>query len=282
MNKAIHLLFFSAVLLFASSCSTLRTYKYSINNLDGKGTVNNNQFSVSYGNDFTVHYDAEGTFMIRNNKDSILYIDMGNTYFVDIEGQAERLFTNSIQTTYSSSTTGTSVNLGGVARVLGAGPVISTLASGVNVGGSNADGVSVQQMEEQYIGIPPYASVKIKFPALGANEPTQNHNESGVYNCNRPSETQILSYTYNAENPRWTIIRNQFVLDKITVEKHKSTTGGVSNDKSPTTRPTCATEAKNEVKYQKEEVLETVGLTLGIFTASIGVLIGVSALIIFL
>jgi len=202
--------------LMVTSCHTLNLHSYSITNLDGKGAVDNNSFSVNYGNDFSITYDAKGTFTIRNNKDAVLYIDMANSYFLDVQGQAERLFTNSVTTTYSSSTTGASVNLGSVARVLGAGSFVSTIASGVTVGGANTEGVSVQQIEDQYIGIPPYSSVRIKFPALGLKDKFSR--QKGTYDYHRPSESQILSYTYSAENPKWIMIRNQFVMDKVSVE----------------------------------------------------------------
>lgn len=204
------------IIFMATSCVTMNTHSYSIENLDSKGSVNNNNFSVTYGNDFTVFYDASGTFTIRNDKDSVLYIDMANSYFLDSEGQAERLFTNTIQTTYSSTATGASLNLGSVAKVLGAGPITSALAGGVTVGGSNTEGMAVQRIEDRYIGIPPYSSAKIKFPTLGMDIPFNK--KKGSYTYNRPSETQILSYTYTVENPQWTMIRNQFLLDRIIVE----------------------------------------------------------------
>lgn len=218
MKKVLGLvcLLYSTIIFLLPSCTVLNTHSYSVKNLDGNGAVDNQRFSVAYGNDFTIFYDANGTFTIQNDKDSILYIDMANSYFIDADGQAERLFTNSVRTTYSSSTTGTSVNLGSVARVLGAGPITSTLASGVSVAGANTEGVSVQQIEDQYIGIPPYSKVKIKFPALGLKEVFQN--KKGTYDYKKPSESQILSYTYSADNPKWIMTRNQFVMEKTTVE----------------------------------------------------------------
>lgn len=214
--KVTKVFLFCIMSFLASSCVTWNTHSYSINNLDKKGKIDNNNFSVSYEDGFDILFDASGNFTIRNNKDSVLYIDMGNSYFLDSESQAERLFTNTVQTTYSSSTSGVGLNLGSVARVLGAGPITSALASGITVGGTNTTGVAIQKIEDQYIGIPPYASVKIKFPTLGTDVPFEKKKGTFVYN--KPSESQILSYTYTSDNPKWTIVRNQFVLEKIVAE----------------------------------------------------------------
>lgn len=277
MRKSIKLLFLCSIILLASSCVTLNTHTYSINNLDGKGQVDNNSFSVSYGDDFIVLYDASGTFTIRNNKDSVLYIDMANSYFLDNEGQAERLFTNTVQTTYSSSTTGASVNLGSIARVLGAGPITSTLASGVTIGSSTTGGVAVQQIEDQYIGIPPYSSVKIKFQTLGTDIPFNK--KKGIYTYNKPSESQILSYTYMSENPKWTMIRNQFILDRITVEDASMKEGvGDSNPKEPSVR-IGVTNNKRNVKYNTDRVGRIVAISLGGIGGAIGVALLIKALL---
>lgn len=277
MRKSIKLLFLCSIILLASSCVTLNTHTYSINNLDGKGQVDNNSFSVSYGDDFIVLYDASGTFTIRNNKDSVLYIDMANSYFLDNEGQAERLFTNTVQTTYSSSTTGASVNLGNIARVLGAGPITSTLASGVTIGSSTTGGVAVQQIEDQYIGIPPYSSVKIKFQTLGTDIPFNK--KKGIYTYNKPSESQILSYTYMSENPKWTMIRNQFILDRITVEDASMKEGvGDSNPKEPSVR-IGVTNNKRNVKYNTDRAGRIVAISLGGIGGAIGVALLIKALL---
>ena len=256
MRKLQKLFIMFMLAIIMSSCYTWNIHKYSISNLDGKGKVDNANFSVSYGDDFTVLYDAEGTFTIRNNKDSILYIDMGNSYFLDAEGQAERLFTNTVQTTYTSTTTGTSFNLGSVARVLGAGPITSTLAGGVSVGSATTSGTAVQQIEDRYIGIPPYATVKIKFPFLGRKE--SFNKKTGVYNYNRPSESQVLSYTYSSENPKWKMIRNQFVLDEIVVQKNGKISNTTGNSMVVVEDPNRAnqieiecTSVRNEVNYYK-------------------------------
>lgn len=271
MKRTTKLFLLCMIVFMASSCATMNTHRYSVANLDGKGSVNNNNFSVTYGDGFTILYDASGTFTIRNDKDSVLYIDMANSYFLDSEGQAERLFTNTIQTTYSSTTTGASLNLGSVARVLGAGPIVSTLAGGVSVGGASTDGTAVQRIEDRYIGIPPYSSVKINFPTLGMDVPFIK--KKGIYTYDRPSETQILSYTYTAENPHWTMIRNQFVLNTIIVKDANDKTGE-SNPKNPFVRIGVTNDRKS-VEYNKDRV----GRTLALFFGGLGVVLGTALIL---
>lgn len=210
-------LFIALISCLFTSCVTLNTMHYSINNQDGKGVVNDNSFNVTYPNNFTIQYNADGSCLVRNDNDSILYLDMAESYWIDLNGMAEKLYTNQVISTTTSATTGTSFNLGGAARVLGAGPGLQTLANSTVVGSSQTAGTTITQYEERYITIPPYSTASISFKSLGMQDPLIK--KRGHYNYQRPSEALILSYTYTPTEPKWTMVRNQFVLDYVDVSK---------------------------------------------------------------
>ena len=215
-------------LFLTTSCVTTNSMGYSILNQDNKGIVNDNDFSVMYQNAFTIQYDAEGSCLIRNNKDSTLFIDMAQSFWLNNEGISSPLYNNTVTTTTSSSTSGTGVNLGGIARVLGAGPITQTLANSTVVTRSSTNGVTIMKYEDRYVAIPPFSSAYISFQTLGLNDPFKER--CGNLPYDRPSESQILSYTYSSDNPNWTMVRNQFVLNCIRVKKTNKSYGERSLD----------------------------------------------------
>lgn len=210
-------LFFIIISCFLTSCVTLNTMHYSISNKDGSGIPNNNSFSVSYPNAFTLNYQADGSCKVTNDNDSTLYIDLGESYWIDLDGIAKKMFDNQVVTTTATSTTGSSFNLGGAASVLGAGPGLQALANSTNVGSSQTSGTTITQYNDRYIGIPPYSSIVLSTNILGFQEPIKKNN--GHYDLNKASESSIISYTFSPNDPHWTMVRNQFVLDYIDVKK---------------------------------------------------------------
>ncbi|MCM1076883.1 MAG: hypothetical protein NC411_05940 [Bacteroides sp.] len=90
----------------------------------------------------------------------VVYIDLGNTFFVE-NGNSECIYVPSSSSVSSSRSTGVSANLGNVADALGVGGVVGTLASGVNVGGGNGNTTSETVYSQRIIAIPPGAKKTI-------------------------------------------------------------------------------------------------------------------------
>lgn len=143
---------------FSTSTLTQRV-SYRVTNEDGDGRTDQNQFSVQYDK-FTITYSADGGCVVNNNSDSMMYIDMGESYFMRRDGDAIRLFDNSVRT--NSTTTAVGVS----------GTQYDNNTSGtVAVAGSNTN--VVQTQEERIITIPPYGRKQLKFYGLSYTTNTE-------------------------------------------------------------------------------------------------------------
>lgn len=217
--------------LFLTSCYNTRFLQYDIETRDAKSrqiaTVDKNEFSVTYPN-FVVRYHTKGKqensldnqCEIENYSDSIMVIDLSTSY-----RNNERLYRNEITTnTYSNSYTtgtGTSINVGNVAAALGAGPRLSTIANGINVGGNNSNTTTnttqVQTIPDQYIVIPPNGMATIPctmsyvYPPRGLGNHTE-HIGTEVLNM-------AISYTFLPNNvdgnyqPQFQVYQHKIVVD---------------------------------------------------------------------
>lgn len=93
---------------------------------------------------YSLSADGALTVLVKNNTDEIMMIDQTNSFFVNSDGSSTSYYDPTVYTKttsdISSSTRGVSVNAGAVANALGAGSGVTSLLSGVNVGGSNTGG----------------------------------------------------------------------------------------------------------------------------------------------
>lgn len=93
---------------------------------------------------YSLSADGALTVLVKNNTDEIMMIDQTNSFFVNSDGSSTSYYDPTVYTTtvsdINSSTRGVSVNAGAVANALGAGSGLTSLLSGVNVGGSNTGG----------------------------------------------------------------------------------------------------------------------------------------------
>lgn len=204
------------LLCLTTSCTTMNHITYNVRNVDGAGTSNQN-FSVNYPNGLVLFFNVDGRTTLRNNADSSVYVDMGESFFIWPNGQAERLYDNTVTTTSSSSTTGGSINLGALARVAGAGPITQTIANGTTVGTATTNGTTVQTFEERYICIPPHSNVALKCPKLPRPSHEQLQRKKGTYYPNLIAGEYLLKYTYHSVNPKWETSRNEFRITKNVV-----------------------------------------------------------------
>ena len=98
---------------------------------------------------YSITGDGSIIAVVRNLTDDIMIIDQTKSFFVDTDGRSISYYDPTVRTTsntnLSSSTEGTSVNLGAVAGALGIGGVLGGILGGINVGESNTVGTSTTQ-----------------------------------------------------------------------------------------------------------------------------------------
>ena len=91
---------------------------------------------------------------VKNKTSKALYIDLGNTFFLR-NGIATAYYVPSSTSSSSSSSLGTSVNIGAVAGALGIGGALGTLAGGIGVGGGATSGTVNTTYSQRIIAVPP-------------------------------------------------------------------------------------------------------------------------------
>lgn len=94
---------------------------------------------------------------IQNKTSEIIYIDKANS-FVYINGTPVSLFKNSAHTTNVSETSGTSFNMGGVARALGLGGTLGALMGATTVGGATTTSDATIIYEQRILAIAPHSA----------------------------------------------------------------------------------------------------------------------------
>lgn len=196
-----YLLFLSLTCVaFFTSCYNTRLIDYRVELRDPKSKqiaqVYPSDFSVAYP-EFNVSYNIpESSCVIENNSDSVLYINLSQTWVNGNKKYENKVVTHS---TMESNTTGNngSVNLGNVAAGLGLNNAITTLASGVNVGGGNSNTnetvTTKTTIPEQYIVIPPRGIGVI--PCYN-KIPKESHSSIGTYYDNNGFTSLDLSVSY--------------------------------------------------------------------------------------
>lgn len=235
---------FAVVPILMASCFTPTRFTYAGENIKGNAVMDEEKMLADYGK-FAIQYTSEGGVTIINKSDSMMYIDMAESYYVN-NGTAKQLYTNSVTTNFSSGSQGATVNLGSVTNALGVGGVVGTLAQGVNVGGSNTSGSSTQVFEERYISIPPLSRKSVKSvpfepiysgnwgigsSELGINsskdspwQETQTkggYTKKGTYNYDKyssPAQEYLFAYTFNP-NEKFQSTRDLFYVKTIEINK---------------------------------------------------------------
>ena len=193
---------------FNTSTLTQRV-SYRVTNEDGDGRTDQNQFSVQYDK-FTITYSADGGCVVNNNSDSMMYIDMGESYFMSRNGDSFRLFDNAVRT--SSSTT--AVGVSGTQYDYNTSGTVAVAGSNTNV---------VQTQEERIITIPPYGRKQLKF--YGLSYPTnteilegkERYKKTGsVYNYSDEFiniNGHVMTYSFSPQIYK-KMARNNFSISK--------------------------------------------------------------------
>lgn len=255
-----------------TSCTSVYRATYMTENIKGNAVVDEKNMFVDYGK-FEVQYTTKGDVMIINKTDSTMYIDMAESYYIG-NGDAQRLYTNSVTTNFSSGSKGATVNLGSITNALGVGGVVGTLAQGVNVGGSNVSGLSTQVFEERYISIPPLSRKAVKsvsFPSVVSS--VTELKESGVYRYERNNSFNneyIFAYTFDATAGTFLSTRDLIHVGKIETTKH------INGFKAHKVYEKTANNEEVGEAMDSKDILKTLGATVG----AIGVWSGLLLLLI--
>lgn len=115
--------------------------------------------------------DKDGYFdiTVKNNTNEIMTIDRTRTFFRDIDGNSVPYYDPCVSVNTSSvskgNATGTSVNVGAIARAAGVGGAIGTALNGVNVGSSNSKVITntetTYHIDQQFIHIAPHGKAPL-------------------------------------------------------------------------------------------------------------------------
>ncbi len=99
---------------------------------------------------------------LKNKTDRTIYIDKGNCFRLNKNGDTFCFFNNEEQTTVSKGgETGASINIGSVTGALGVGGTLGQIASGINVGGGNSHSISTTYLQKRIIAIPPRGNINL-------------------------------------------------------------------------------------------------------------------------
>ena len=191
---------------------------YRITNMDGEGRTDQEQFNVQYDR-FAIQYTADGGCTVMNNSDSMMYIDMGESYFM-YQGEAYQLYDNTVRT--NSSTT--AVGVSGTQYYNNASGTVAVAGSNTNV---------AQKQEERVVTIPPFSRRQLKFYYLGATsikvivDGEEEYKKVGsVYNYTTEyvdANGHVMTYSFNPQTYK-KMARNNFTLTKEEILSKPSST----------------------------------------------------------
>ncbi|MBQ8703124.1 MAG: hypothetical protein IJ524_01960 [Bacteroidales bacterium] len=172
-----------------------------------------------------LEYDVDGSLFVYNETDSMLYIDLGESFFISHNelgtnyGNAIKIYNNAVVTTTNIQSRSMNVNAGAVTRAVGAGPITQTVANGVNMGETSTSGTFVQTTEERFVGIPPHSRSNVKFFRMTRPSRYSLERKKGVYSKEDLMCEHILTFSNNIDNPQWKKIRNKFYITRCEVKK---------------------------------------------------------------
>ena len=96
---------------------------------------------------------------LKNKTNKVIYIDKGNCFRIDENGESFCYFENDEQKTITTGGNhGINIGMGGITNAIGVGGAIGQIAHGVSVGGGKFNQESTTYLEQRVITIPPNGS----------------------------------------------------------------------------------------------------------------------------
>ena len=163
--------------------------------------------------------------VVTNKSDKKVYVDLVNSYRIMPDGRSETLY-NDISVSHSNgSAVGGSVNLGAVAGAFGIGGAVGTLASGIGIGGSSNQGVTVVEGNPAMLVIPPGTKMTIpKSKHLDKNKKyIENHEYFNLTDKRQTKESLDLEKYEFVEIPYTSDSKTQKYLISYSTEPNFST-----------------------------------------------------------
>ena len=140
---------------------------------------------------YTISENGEITAIVYNRSDEIMTIDQTKSFFISPNGVSTSYYDPTIKqhstTNITSTTEGSSVNLGAIAGAIGVGGVLRQIANGINVGSSETTGVSTTNTT--YIADLPQVSIAPR--SSGAMSKVFNIAGIGKNSLNGPAITLL-------------------------------------------------------------------------------------------
>lgn len=215
------------------SCGTWHeVISYDLHSIENVGKVTKTDMTIAYDK-FVTRYSPDGHIEVFNTTDSTMYIDMGESYCINKDGQATRLYSNAVTSQFNSGTSNVSVNLGSLAGAFGIGGLAGTIASGINVGGGNSSGTSIQTFEDRYISIPPKSHRPIKFVSLEVpcGEGSKGTQIQYDENSTPLAVGHHMTYTFNTDGKDWKNVRNIMYINEEAWLRNKKEFNAIPIDK---------------------------------------------------
>lgn len=140
-------------------------------------------------------YGTYYEIQLENKTDHNLYIDCASCFTINYDGSANSFFdSRSFSTQKGGSKTGI-FNLGGLAQVLGAGELITNLASATNIGASSSSGLTVTESSDRILIIPPKGKMSLPTKKyVGKNKVFERYEY--FY---RPSYPEVTMYKWKPQ-----------------------------------------------------------------------------------
>lgn len=187
---------------------------FTVIKIGNESVLSNEDIEVSIEkiiDDKLVDWIAGYHIYLRNKTNSVIYVDLGNTFRIMNNGTSKVYYDGTQVTETKGKASGVGVNLGAIAAGAGVGGPVGTIANGINVGGGSQKSASQTFGNQRILAIPPMA--KISLPPIFRPTKKEVVEDYDTFKMHLPqdmfqiSKCQIVNYK-ETESP-W---RNQFMV----------------------------------------------------------------------
>lgn len=216
-----------------SSCSTSGTL--SVNSVTYQSLRTDFAQPESIANDAKIaveyFFNSKGEIqpVVYNLTSEILILDQTKSFVILPDGSSLSYYDPTIKTsstgTYSSQTTGTTFNLGGVTNALGIGGVLGSLANATNLSSSHTDG-SIHQnivtvVDQPHVNIGPKGSVAMskayKIEGIGSTSNLNNNVIDVEPKASSVKFSVCISYSFDDGETYEKLVTNFYISSNISI-----------------------------------------------------------------
>lgn len=216
-----------------SSCSTSGTL--SVNSVTYQSLRTDFAQPESIANDAKIaveyFFNSKGEIqpVVYNLTSEILILDQTKSFVILPDGSSLSYYDPTIKTsstgTYSSQTTGTTFNLGGVTNALGIGGVLGSLANATNLSSSHTDGTIHQNIvtvvDKPHVNIGPKGSVAMskayKIEGIGSTSNLNNNVIDVEPKASSVKFSVCISYSFDDGKTYEKLVTNFYISSNISI-----------------------------------------------------------------